>query len=296
MADDELQEIRDNFYVGNYQKAAQVCEITTGSNDFAQAELGAIIGRCCLGIPDDAKLKTMQQSEIHGQKACFYMKHFMIANTPDRKQKAQGLITDLATSTQDMSCAQLAAITQAMQGDWAEAVKTASMHPTQEMQALCIFFCLCCNQIGMAEKRLQEMGGQNDDSASYRLASAAVKLATGDPEEAYLTYCDLVTQFPPVEGEDSGTGSVLLQTGKALANMQRGMYAEAVEDLDRALAVAPNDPDVLVNLCCCMTHTCQQAEFDKYYAQLEQVAPSHPYVKKTQGIKDIFARFKASNA
>merc|ERR1712113_18943 len=174
------------------------------------------------------------------------------------------------------------------------AVKTASTHPTQEMQALCIFFCLCCNQIGMAEKRLQEMGGQNDDSASYRLAAAAVKLATGDPEEAYLMYCDLVTQFPPVEGEDSGTGSVLLQTGKALANMQRGMYAEAVEDLDRARAVAPNDPDVLVNLCCCMTHLGKKDEFNQYYASLERSSPTHPYVVKTQNISSAFARFKAN--
>merc|ERR1711972_787830 len=89
------------------------------------------------------------------------------------------------------------------------------------MQALCVFFCLNCNQVSMAEKLLHDMAGNNDDSAAFRLASAAVKLATGDPEEAYLTYCDLCTQFPPVEGEDSSTGSVLLQTGKALANMQR---------------------------------------------------------------------------
>merc|ERR1712032_113140 len=122
------------------------------------------------------------------------------------------------------------------------------------MQALCVFICLICNQVGQAEKLIQEMQGSNDDSAAFRLASAAVKLATGDPEEAYLTYCDLSTQFPQVEGEDSGQGFALLQTGKALANMQRGMFSEAVEDLQRAHQASPNDPDVMVNLCCCMTH------------------------------------------
>merc|ERR1712151_531137 len=179
-------------------------------------------------------------------------------------------------------------------GNWADAVKMASLHPTREMQALCIFFCLSCNQVSMAEKKLQEMSCQNDDSASFRLASAAVKLATGDPEEAYLTYCDLVSQFPPSEGDDSGTGSVLLQTGKALANMQRGMYTEAVEDLQRARAVAPNDPDVLVNLCCCMTHLGKKEEYQQYYNSLEKAAPTHPYVAKTQSISNAFTRFKAS--
>merc|ERR1712087_717841 len=109
----------------------------------------------------------------------------------------------------------------------------------------------------------------NDDSATYRLAAAAVKLATGDPEEAYLSYCDLVTQYP-ADGQDSETGSVLLQTGKALANMQRGMFNEAVDDLQRAHSVSLNDPDVLVNLCCCMTHLGKNEEFQQYYAALEK--------------------------
>merc|ERR1712039_133728 len=137
-------------------------------------------------------------------------------------------------------CSMLAAIANAMDGNWKEAAELTKAHPTLEMQALCVMFCLCCNQASMAEKMLQEMQGSNDDSATFRLANAAVKLATGDPEEAYLTYCDLSTQFPPVEGEDTETGSVLLQTGKALANMQRGMFSEAVEDLMRGLAAAPH--------------------------------------------------------
>ena len=160
--------------------------------------------------------------------------------------------------------------------------------------------------------------------AAFRLAAAAVKLATGDPEEAcpfqsraarasvlvrcgagsrYLTYCDLCSQFPPVEGDaawlpaqldraedkrlerckDSGSGSVLLQTGKAEPGLRKrrcssfsasglGEHAArhvlrgrrgvpnarpsvsrlqrtrlgVLQDLQRALAVAPTDPDVLV--------------------------------------------------
>merc|ERR1712232_849593 len=139
-----------------------------------------------------------------------------------------------------------------------------------------------------------DMKGTNDDSGAFRLAQAAVHLATGNPEEAYLTYCDLSAQFPVVEGDDSGAGSVLLLTGKAVANMQRGMFSEAVEDLQRSLTTAPNDADTLVNLCCCMTHLGRKEEFRQHYAKLEQVSPMHPYVVKTQGIKNVFARYKAS--
>merc|ERR1719389_662494 len=162
-----------------------------------------------------------------------------------------------------MSSAFLTANVLAMENSFQDAVTMTAAHPTLEMKALRVFILLMCNQAGMAEKAMQEMSGVNDDSGAYRMAQAAVHLATGNPEEAYLTYCDLSGQFPSADGEEGG--SPLLQTGKAVANMQRGMWTEAVEDLQRAYAATPTDPDVLVNLCCCMTHMSKKDEFQKYY-------------------------------
>lgn len=293
--DDELQEVRDNFYAGNFQKALALCESAKSNlDDMAQSELGAILARCFLSIPVFDRLKALQNSEVPGQKSAALLAVIMKSKNEAQVASAKEKLQTLAKETQDMSASMLAAIALAGDGSWTEAAQMTKAHPTLEMQALCVHFCLSCNQVSMAENLFKEMGGNNDDSAAYRLASAAVKLATGDPEEAYLTYCDLSTQFPPTDGEDSGSGSVLLQTGKALANMQRGMYQEAVEDLARAVAVAPNDSNVLVNLCCCMTHLGKKAEFDEHYAKLAQVAPTHPYVVKTQSITSAFARFKAN--
>ena len=42
-------------------------------------------------------------------------------------------------------------------------------HPSDSIKAICV---------------LQEMSGSNDDSSAYQMASAAVLLATGTPEEA----------------------------------------------------------------------------------------------------------------
>jgi len=291
--DDELQEVRDNFYAGNFQKALQMCESTTASSDIAQAELGALLARCCLVMDKMDRVKAFQKSDIPGQQAAAWMAMSLKAPKDTQRQTGKEKLSALAKETQDMGCSMLAAIIAAMDENWNEAVSLTKGHPTLEMQALCVFFCLRCNQVNQAEKLLQEMSGNNDDAAAYRLASAAVKLATGDPEEAYLTYCDLSSQFPPVEGDDSNSGSVLLQTGKALANMQRGMHTEAVEDLQRALTSAPNDADILVNLCCCMTHLSKQDEFQQYYTKLEQTSPNHQYVQKTQSIKSAFERFKA---
>jgi len=294
MAEDELQEVRDHFYCGNFQKALGLCESTGATNDIQQNELGATLARCCLSIPLFDRLKAMQNSDCPGQRAAAFMAVILKSRNDQQRGSAKERLLGLAKETHDMSSAMLAAITLALDGTWTEAAQMTKGHPTCEMQALAVFFALACNQVGMAEKMLGDMAGNNDDAAAFRLASASVKLATGDPEEAYLTYCDLCTQFPAVDGEDSGSGSVLLQTGKALANMQRGMYSEAVEDLQRALAVMPADPDVLVNLCCCSTHLGKKDDFQQYFAKLEQASPTHPYVVKTQGMKNVFERFKAS--
>mmetsp|Transcript_63562 Transcript_63562/g.171544 ORF Transcript_63562/g.171544 Transcript_63562/m.171544 type:complete len:300 (+) Transcript_63562:75-974(+) len=296
MADDELQEVRDNFYVGNFQKALAMAEGTTASTDFAQSELGALLARCCLSgnVVERLKSKEMQNSEYPGQRATVFMMIMLKSRQDAQRNLAKERLLSLAKETQDMSCTLLAAVAHAMDGNWKEAAELTKAHPTLEMQALCVMFCLLCNQAGMAEKLVAEMQGSNDDSAVFRLANAAVKMAVGDPEEAYLTYCDLSAQFPPKEDDDSGSGSTLLQVGKALANMQRGMYSEAEEDLQRAFAMSPSDPDVLVNLCCCMTHLGKKDEFQQYYAKLEVAAPTHPYVVKTQGMKNVFTKFKAS--
>jgi Flp pilus assembly protein TadD len=292
--DDELQEIRDNFFVGNFQKALTLSESSVPTNDLAQGENDALYARCCFALGRYDPLKSMQASDNAGQRATALLA--VIRKSPKEQQRAQAKehLLKLAKESQDLTCLMLACIITAEDGSYTEAVQMAKTHSTLEMQALTVFFALMCNQVSLADKFLKEMSSINDDSVAYRLAFAAVKLATGESEEAYLTYCDLAAQYPIADGDDSGFGSLLLLTGKAVANMQRSMYSEAIEDLQRALAAAPKDADVLVNLCSCATNLKKTDEFNQYYAKLLEVAPAHPYVVKTEGMSQVFARFKAT--
>lgn len=292
--EDELQEVRDNFYVGNFAKAMAMSEGLSPSSDLAQTENEAIFARCCLALERMEKLKAMQNSDNAGQKASALMAVLTKSQKEQVRASAKEHLQKLAKDTHDVTATMLCAIVTAQDGSYVEAAQMAQSHPTLEMQALVVFFCLICHQVQLAERKLHEMAGTNDDSVAYRLACAAVKLAIGDPEEAYLTYCDLGTQFPMKDGDDSTSGSALLQTGKAVANMQRGMWTEAIEDLQRAQALEPNNADVLINLCCCATNLHKKDDFNEHFAKLAQVAPNHPYVVKTQGISQVFSRFKAS--
>merc|ERR1719181_2625084 len=175
------------------------------------------------------KLKSMMQSESPGQRAAAFYHIIMRSPKEDQKAKAKEKLKEHIAEKQDMSSSLLGANILAMDGNYQDALNLTLAHPTLEMQALRVFIYLMCNQPGLAEKQLQDMAGSNDDCAVYQMSAAAVHLATGNPEEAYLTYCDLSSKFPLQDGEDCG--SVLLMAGKAVANMQRGMWQEALEDL-----------------------------------------------------------------
>lgn len=293
--DDELQELRDNFFVGNFEKAMKTSEAIHASCDLTQLEKDAIYARCCLALSKMDALKSMQNSENPGQKAAALSA--IIAKSPKENVRASAKehLMTLVKDTQDLTATMLASIVIANEGSYTEAVNMAQSHQTLEMQALCVFFCLACNQPGMAERMLNDMSGSNDDAVAYRLARAAVKLAIGDPGEAYLTYCDLTAQFPAKDG-DSESGSVMLQAAKAASNMQRGMFTEAIEDLNRALEVDPKNVDSLINMCSCATNLGRKEDFQKYYTTLSQTAPNHPYVQKSEGISQAFSRFRASIA
>merc|ERR1719230_2285240 len=131
------------------------------------------------------KLKTMTASESPGQRAAAF--YHVITRSPkeEQKQKAKEKLKEHIAEKQDMSSSILGANVLVMDGNYQDALNLTVAHPTLEMQALRVFIYLICNQVASAEKQLQEMKGSNDDSAAYQMASAAVHLATGNPEEAY---------------------------------------------------------------------------------------------------------------
>merc|ERR1719316_612763 len=142
------------------------------------------------------RLKTMTASESPGQRAAAF--YHVITRSPkeEQRQKAKEKLKEHIAEKQDMCSSILGASIHVMDGNYQDALNLTVAHPTMEMQALRVFIYLICNQVGMAEKQLQEMAGNNDDSAIYQISAAAVHLACGNPEEAYLTYCVLSSNFP----------------------------------------------------------------------------------------------------
>jgi len=83
--DDEVQDIRDNFRVGNFEKTIQLVNAASFTTDIAQNEANAIIARAYLSTGQIDKLKHMQNSEYHGQKAAALFAVLTKSRNPDQK-------------------------------------------------------------------------------------------------------------------------------------------------------------------------------------------------------------------
>jgi len=290
--EDELQEAKDHFYIGNYAGALGMLENASCSNDLSQAERDALLARTYLCLGQYDKLKAMQSSDSPGQKAAALMAVFTKSRNEQQKASAKDRLVELAKSSHDPSTTSLAAMAHCAQNEFLDAVQLTEGATQTELQALRVQIFLMMNRLDMAEKQLRQLKATNDDSAVTRLADCAVNLNNGNSQEAFLTYCDLESQYL---GEETDAVSPLLLNGKAVANMQRQLFTEAWEDLTRAATVAPNDPNTLVNMVCCSANMKEKnEEFAKHLKTLEDSQPGNPYVVKSKQMSDAFTRFAKS--
>mmetsp|Transcript_12819 Transcript_12819/g.10706 ORF Transcript_12819/g.10706 Transcript_12819/m.10706 type:complete len:133 (+) Transcript_12819:76-474(+) len=99
--EDELQEVRDSFYVGAYSRSLQLSEQTVVSSDMVAAEKEALNARCYLAAGMLDHIKGMQHSPNPALKATALMAVFMRTPQEGQRKTALDRIQELATTTRD---------------------------------------------------------------------------------------------------------------------------------------------------------------------------------------------------
>jgi len=285
-------EVRDTFFIGSYARALDMAAQTSTSNDMAQAEKDAIVARCHLSLKNAEPLKALATAEGAGQKAALFAAMFQRAKGDAPKKAALEKLQELAEASHDANATALYATAMAEDPEkLIDAINVCKAVPSMECKALQVQFMLMLDRADLASKQMPELQRANEDSAVTRLASSQVNIANGNAEEAFLTFCDLETQY--ADGGDAP--SLALLNNKAVANMQRKMFAEAYEDLEKAVALSSSNADVLANMCCCCTHLNKQDEVRKHFAVLEAAFPRHSLVQSANAKLDsAFQRFAAN--
>ncbi|CEL94259.1 unnamed protein product [Vitrella brassicaformis CCMP3155] len=299
MDEDELTQARDHFYVGNYDKAISLAEGSFPNNDMAMAERDALVARAKVAMGDLATIRQWETAASPSLQAVAIAAKYAQTTEEGAKRELLEGVKQLSESSKDATAQYLSAALLAGSDDLQKAVQETLQTPTLEMQALHIQILMLMDRVDLAEQKLEQMSSTNEDAAVTKLASCWVNQGTGNYQEAYLTYCDVQAQYP-TETEDAdeskSLGSVQLLNGKAVANMARSNWQEALEDLQRAQQQNGDDIPTLANLIAVYRHLRKDEDAEQCYNRLKSVCPDHPLVAKTTLVQNAFTRFKQSDA
>lgn len=287
--DDDIQEVRDHFFIGSFARAMEL--ILSSENemiiDLDVAELASLKARTYLGLRKVLELKALKDSKNPGEQAASQMTIFLMSNQERQKEEAGKKILELATATKDLNATTLAAAYLAFQGQYAEALTLIASHDTVELKAVRAHIYLLMNRPDMATSEVSDMNRMSESASITKVCSALLNIANGKHQEAFTTYCDIQALY----GEDAmDVPSSMLLNAKAACNLHRGQYQEALEDTQRALALNPKDPDALINMVAISVH--MKHDYTPHMQSLKEKLPLHPYVQKSQAIDAAFAAFK----
>jgi len=256
------------------------------SGDFQKAELAAIRARTFLGMRKFGELKSMKDSNVAGEKAAAFMTIFLNSVQDKQRMQAKESLTELANKTKDLSAIALAAILLAHLEEYIEAINLIASYDTLDIKALRAQIYFLMRRPDLADPIIKEMNQSAEDSAVTKMVTSLFNVATGNHQEAFLTYCDLQALY----GEESNeTPSTILLTSKAGCNLHRGLYAEALEDLQSALAVNNRDADSLINMAAVSVHLDQ--DWESHFNSLKEKCAHHPFVAKLNTLNQAIDAF-----
>lgn len=266
MIDEEYIEAFDHFVVGNFAAALDLSVTARPS-----PEWDALVARCHLALGHMEKVKEMARSASASPAVAATGYFAVFQKSPAQKVLAMDKIAQVQG---DPVSGYFLAIARAAT-DLLDGFRVAQsvVPPSSELNALQVQLALCMHRPDLARKIFGEKIA-HDDSAAAKLAAALL----ANPADAYMCYSDLIAQFR------GPTPSEILCNGRAVANMQRGLYAEAQEDLEHL-----NGEDGLANLVSCYAHQGKSADARQIYERLKTTHPSHPLVQKREALRAVFA-------
>jgi tetratricopeptide (TPR) repeat protein len=286
--DEDLVEAYDNFVIGNFKQCLDMASRARPSNDFSRFLWESLTARSHLGLGHMDKIRELSKSSNPALQGTAFFAVFQRSQVDTQRKNAFDKVVDNANHSngEPVSC-YYSCTARAIGGDLIDAInyaKAVAASSPSEFNALRAQFSLAINRPDLADRILSESAANRDDSAAAKLVAAIHALVTGKTNEACMCYSDLIAQF-------TAEGSLTLANGRAVGNIQRGLYAEAREDLENASSVKADDVDTIRNMICCLTWEGKRDEAREWLGRLAGVAPNHRLIQECGRLKDAFTNF-----
>lgn len=238
--DDELTQIKDYFYVGNFQRTQALLE--------ELLDLAARDGVC---LAEEVKTFNLRSELGAGRSVseAGVIQAFQLFRKASNEEEQSRALETLRTSISQASGHILMASALCEANQKIEAMSLCEKYPDSlEMWAMKAMIYFGSWRWDLAEDAIRELMAEDDSSLAHFMGGLS-SLMTGNYEEAYLIFSDLESQFCPT----SESSRILLQN-KAVTHMYRSNFTDALKDLEEAIEIG-SSPSLTQNAMACLLHT-----------------------------------------
>eukprot|EP00188_Purpureofilum_apyrenoidigerum_P004355 Plantae.Rhodophyta-Purpureofilum_apyrenoidigerum.ctg4869.p2 GENE.Plantae.Rhodophyta-Purpureofilum_apyrenoidigerum.ctg4869~~Plantae.Rhodophyta-Purpureofilum_apyrenoidigerum.ctg4869.p2 ORF type:complete len:322 (-),score=88.72 Plantae.Rhodophyta-Purpureofilum_apyrenoidigerum.ctg4869:1232-2116(-) len=282
---DELFELRNYFYLGNFSAAVAEGKSIAVDDAGAAIERDVILARVDMAMGNvDAVLERVNDSSpLALQAVRLYALYLKDPSNKEIVFETLKVWLEDPVSSNNQIFLLFAAMIHAYEQDYDNALRCASKGDTLEHMALKVQLLIKMDRLDVAKKEINTMQSIDEDATLSQLASCWVNLASGGNfvQEALDTYQALLERHGATEP---------LLNGLALCNMALKRYPRAEQTLLEALGKNQNHSDSLINSIVLSKHKKKPAELvSRYYTQLKKVAsPSHPWLTAHETFNEQF--------
>ncbi|XP_071511396.1 coatomer subunit epsilon-like [Diadema antillarum] len=272
---DELFEIRNSFYIGNFQQCINEAQKLKPSNselaltrDVFMYRAYAAGGRYGVVLDEVSKSSSSELSAVR-------MFADYLAN-PDKREKLVAELDSKMSSSVDASndtFLLMAASIYYHEQNFDSALRCLRQSESLECIAMSVQCYLSLDKVDLAKKEVKRMQEKDDDATLTQLAQAWFNLAVGGEklQDAFYIFQELA---------DKNSSTPLLLNGQASAYMQQNKMEDAEDVLQEAMNKDSNNPETLINMIVLSQHLGKAPEVtNRYISQLRDSHARHPFMK-----------------
>lgn len=284
---DELFDLRNAFYIGNFQHCINEAQKLKVENPDLKLEKDIFMYRAYIaqrkyGVVMD-EINEQSPPEIRALKL---LAQYSSATTDNRDaiiNRLNSMLNEVSDTPSDILLIVASAIYSNEQ-NYEAALKVLHNVESLLSSSLSLQIYLKIDRVELAKKELKKMQDTDDDALLTQLANAWVNIAIGGEkfQDAYYTFQELI---------DKHTATALLLNGQAACLIGQGKYEEAEGVLQDALEKDGNNVEAIINMIALSQYLGKAQEVtNRYLSQVKSSHPYHPFVKEYIAKEEEFDR------
>ncbi|XP_073977780.1 coatomer subunit epsilon [Rhodnius prolixus] len=271
---DILFDIKNSFYIGNYQQAINEAQRIKPPSPELQLERDCFLYRSYIA---QRKYRVVLD-EISGSSSSDLKQLKVLADYFNTKNKRDAIINSLDEQLNSGNFdnnhigAIVAATIYCHERNYESALKALHNDDHIESMAVNLQVYLRMDRVDLAKKELKNMQDKDEDNTLTQLAQAWLNIAMGGDklQDAYYIFQELIDKY--------GSSAVLLN-GQAVTFIGQSKYEEAESALQEAMDKDSNNTDTLLNMMVLSQHLSKPVEVaNRYRSQLIDSPAEHPFV------------------